>query len=129
MPEKKNKDIPVKDNEQLSDILEVEGINFKGFGTIPKSVMQDRRLNIESKSIYAYFCSYAGAGRQAFPSVFKITYDLCISRNRYYKYFKDLVMFGYIRHRQIKNGNRFSHNIFFLCPNPIYNPPKDNDPI
>ena len=41
--------------KDLTDILRVEGINAKGFGFVPKLVMQDIRLTPEAKCIYAYF--------------------------------------------------------------------------
>ena len=56
-----------KEKQDLKDILKVEGILFKGFGHIPKFVMLDTDLTLVSKSIYAYFCSYAGSGDTAFP--------------------------------------------------------------
>ena len=49
--------------KEFENILLVEGINAKGYGTIPKLVMKDRRLTAQAKAIYAYFCSYAGCGR------------------------------------------------------------------
>ena len=64
----------------------MQGIHAKGFGTIPKIVMQDRRLKPTAKAIYAYFCSYAGAGSTAFPSVNKIVYDLNMNKDTYYKH-------------------------------------------
>ena len=51
-----------------TDVLKVIGIDSKGYGKIPKLVMQDHNLTIEAKAIYAYFASYAGAGTNAFPS-------------------------------------------------------------
>jgi len=80
----------------MSDILQVQGINEKGFGIIPKLVMQDKRLTAEAKAIYGYFCSYAGAGRTAFPSRNKIISDLGMSINRYYSHFRLLTDCGYI---------------------------------
>ena len=97
-----------------SDILKVIGINSKGYGNIPKLVMQDRRLTPEAKCIYGYFASYAGAGSSAFPSVSKILYDLCIGRARYYKHFALLVDYGYIEVEQAKESGKFSHNVYVL---------------
>ena len=96
------------------DILKIIGINSKGYGTFPKLVAQDQRLTIEAKAIYAYFCSYAGTGDTAFPSVAKILYDLCISKTRYYKHFKCLTDCGYIIVEQIKEKTQFSHNIYTI---------------
>ena len=97
-----------------SDILKVIGVNSRGYGNIPKLVMQDRRLTPEAKCIYSYFASYAGAGSSAFPSVSKILYDLCLGRARYYKHFGLLVDYGYIEVEQAKDSGKFSHNIYVL---------------
>lgn len=103
----------------FENILEIDGINAKGFGTISKMVMIDQRLSIESKAIYSYFSSYAGGGSSAFPSVSKIIYDLKISKTRYYKHFNLLVECGYISVRYNKVSNKFSNNIYTLHNNPI----------
>ena len=59
-----------------SDIVQVEGIYSKGFGLAPKLVMQDQRISAIGKAIYCYFCSYAGAGKIAFPKLSKVINDL-----------------------------------------------------
>lgn len=115
-----------KSNKALSfeNILEVEGINARGFGTIAKLVMLDQRLTIEAKAIYSYFCSYAGNGTTAFPSVEKIYHDLKIGKDRYYKHFKKLVACGYITVRQNRQeGNKFDNNIYTLVANPVAKTP------
>ena len=71
---------------ELQDKLAVEGVNANGYGVMPKLVMQDKRLTIEAKSIYAYIVSFAGAGSTAFPSLRKILEDLQISEKRFYKH-------------------------------------------
>lgn len=109
-------------HEKFTNILEVEGINAQGFGTIAKMAMLDQRLTIEAKAIYSYFCSYAGGGSTAFPSVSKIVYDLKISKTRYYKHFDSLVECGYISVRQNKEGNKFANNIYTLNTNPVPRP-------
>lgn len=85
----------------------------KGYGQIPKLVMQDSRLSIEAKAIYSYLCSYAGGGSEAFPSVAKILSDLKISENRFYKHFKYLITCGYIRKYQgIDSEKKFQNNVY-----------------
>lgn len=109
-----------KNNQALPHQLRVEGILSRGYGTIPKIVMQDKRLTIEAKGIYAYFSSYAGAGSQAFPSVKKILEDLCIGKDRYYKHLEYLRKFGYLKIEQKTNDEgKFKHNIYTLVTNPI----------
>ena len=97
------------------DILLTEGINAKGFGTIPKLIMTDKKLTIKAKAIYAYFCSYAGGGSQAFPSVEKIQYDLGIGDKAYYKHFKYLKAYGCIKaEKRARNNGKFLGNIYTL---------------
>ena len=102
----------------MSDILQVQGINSKGFGIIPKLVMQDKRLTTEAKAIYGYFCSYAGAGQTAFPSRDKIIADLGMSKSRFYKHFETLKDCGYIRAEQEKDRKGlFRRNVYSLVEN------------
>lgn len=91
-------------------------INSAGYGTVPKLVMQDRNLSVTSKAIYAYFCSYTGAGNTCFPSYKKICYDLNIHEETFIKHFKPLVHFGYVQVQQIRDqiNGRFSHNAYIL---------------
>lgn len=102
-------------SDQLKDQLKMQGINSAGFGIIPKLVMQDRELHAIAKTIYAYFCSYAGAGSVCFPTRSKICYDLNISNDTFAKYLKNLVRCGYVEVEQIKENGRFSHNVYTLC--------------
>ena len=112
-------------HEKFTNILEVEGINAQRFGMIAKMVMLDQRLTIEAKAIYSYFCSYAGGGSTAFPSVSKIVYDLKISKDRYYKHFKLLVECGYITIRQTKDKGKFANNIYRIMSNPVSCPQNE----
>ena len=112
-------------HEKFTNILEVEEINAQGFGMIAKMVMLDQRLTIEAKAIYSYFCSYAGGGSTAFPSVSKIVYDLKISKDRYYKHFKLLVECGYITIRQTKDKGKFANNIYRIMSNPVSCPQNE----
>lgn len=104
--------------KEFENILLVEGINAKGFGTIAKMAMIDRRIHPYSKAIYSYFCSFAGGGSTAFPSVSKIIYDLNMSKKTYYKYFKPLTDLGYITVIENKVKGKFSNNIYKLNTNP-----------
>ena len=106
------------EEKEFENLLLVEGINAKGFGTIAKMVMIDRRLHPYSKAIYSYFCSFAGSGSTAFPSVSKIMYDLNMSKKTYYKYFNPLSDLGYITVIERKVKGRFSNNIYKLNTNP-----------
>ena len=108
-------------SSEHSDIIQTEGVNSKGFGTIPKLVMQDRRLSAPAKAIYAYFCSYAGAGQTAFPGRDRILQDLGLSKDTYYKHFNQIRDCGYIKAEQVHRDGRLSHNVYtlmteILCP-------------
>jgi hypothetical protein len=118
--DKEKKDI--KPEESLVDILRVEGVNAKGFGTIPKVVMKDKRLSIQAKAIYAYFCSYAGAGNRPFPSRKTITEDLQISMNTYYKHLNKLKDLDYIRVKQRKQNGIFTSCIYTIVEKPVIKP-------
>lgn len=104
----------------FGDQLKVEGINFKGFGILPKYVMLDPDLSIEAKTIYAYFCSFAGNGSATFPGRDKILSDLPMSKDAYYKHFRQLTDQGYITVEQ-QGGNSgaiYGKNIYTLVSNP-----------
>lgn len=94
--------------------VKLQGVMAKGYGTIPKVVVQDEDLSIEAKAIYSYIASYAGAGHTAFPSVSITTKHLGISKNRYYKHRKYLEDKGYISIERLRTENGFSKNIYTL---------------
>ena len=109
--------------ETSADRLLAEGFSSKGFGNVPKFVMFDTDLSLEAKGIYAYLCSFAGGGETAFPGLSKITYDLCINKDTYYKHFKLLTKNGYIRvisntSSEAVRGRRFSNNVYVLVSSP-----------
>lgn len=113
-----------------NDIIQMQGVNALGFGIIPKMVMQDKRLTIQAKAIYSYFCSYAGAGKTAFPKQTKILTDLRISRNSYYAHFNLLKEYGYIRVQQEKNEDgSFSRNIYTLVESLPCTKKQDTDAV
>lgn len=123
----------ISENQDCQDKIVVQGINSKGFGIIPKLVMQDRRLNIQAKAIYAYLCSYAGNGETAFPSRDKILFDLCINKDTYQKYLKQLKDYGYIKVQKVRKDGRFIRNLFILMqiiePCPEIPCPKISDTV
>lgn len=107
-------------NNGFVDILRVEGVNARGYGIIPKIVMQDKRLSQGAKLIYAYFCTFAGAGETAFPSARKICADLGFgSEDTFRKHRNILVKFGYLRITQVRGPEgKFRNNIYTLCQFP-----------
>ncbi len=99
----------------MNDKLITIDVNRKGYGVIPKMVMQDVNLDVTAKAIYAYLCSYTGKGDCCFPSTDQICADLQISKNTYKKYISSLKEMGYINIMQVKdNAGKFSYNVFSL---------------
>lgn len=91
-----------------------EDLLAKGYGMIPKLVMKDRNLSAEAKAIYAYLCSYCGAGDTAFPSVELICHDLGISIKRFQRHIKQLKDSNYLTITRNRQENGFSNNIYKL---------------
>lgn len=97
--------LPGQVSAMAADLLLVPGVKSDGYGIIAKVPMRDKRLSAEAKAIYAYLCSYTGAGTCAYPSLDTITEELGLSRNRYYKHLKFLTAYGYVRvHRRYKTS-------------------------
>ena len=69
---------------QVIDVLSM------GYGTVPRSVMSDRKLTVEAKTIYAYFAACIGAGDTSFPSVGEISKDLNMCEERFRKHKKTI---------------------------------------
>ena len=94
------------------------GMKSLGYGTIPKAIMLDDRIDIKAKGIYAYFCSYAGSGNSAFPKLKDLLYHLQISSNTYYKYFNELIALNYISTEQRVIRGKFAVNDYYLNETP-----------
>jgi len=115
-------------NNEFVDILRVEGVNARGYGIIPKIVMQDKRLSQGAKLIYAYFCAFAGAGETSFPSTKKICTDLGFgSEETFRKHRAYLVKYGYLKITQVRGPTgKFRNNIYTLCQFPVPEPENEN---
>lgn len=86
-----------------------------GYGIVSKRAMQDHRLSIKAKALYAYLCSYAGNTTVAFPSVGLACRDLGIAKTSYYKYRDELVKAGYIViQRQWGDREQFKNNLYYI---------------
>ena len=83
-------------------------IDSKGYGKIYKAVMRNRQLPLLAKTIYSYFCAYAGNGCQAYPKRDKIVRDLKIDKDTYTKHLKILVSGGYIAKERTASGNLYT---------------------
>lgn len=96
----------------------MDGVMSKGYGTIPKLIMQHENLSIEAKAIYAYLASYAGAGDTAYPSVSIMCKHLGISRDRFYRHRKALLDNDFIRIERNKNEGEWSNNLYTVVSMP-----------
>lgn len=103
----------IKVNNNFSDRLQAGGILSQGYGIIPKLVMMDNNLSITAKGLYAYLCSYTGAGSVAFPSRDKILRDLGIGKDAYNTARKQLID-KYISVSQSKHNGVFGNNTYTL---------------
>ena len=89
-------------------------LKSSGYGTVPKLVMLDAGLSVKAKGLYAYICSFAGAGKSAWPKVGTILRDLNISSNSFHKYQKELVDAGYMTSEQKVEEGRYGVNVYTL---------------
>lgn len=101
------------------DYIEQSDLLSQGYGVIPKKVMRDQNLSVESKAIYAYLSSFCGNGNTAFPSISLMCHDLGMGENRFLKHRKTLVDLGYIQIRKKKSSKGFMSNIYTL-PHNLY---------
>lgn len=108
------------------DELRMAGVMEQGYGITPKSVMQDKRLTIEAKAIYAYIASYAGSGTTAFPGKKRIADDLNISEERLYNHRKLLIKYGYLTVTQERGpGGTLGKTVYTLEAIAIERPDTD----
>lgn len=77
-------------------MITLDGIFAQGYGTIPKAVMHDPELSLESKAIYAYLCALAGSSSVTYPFRSTILRDLGMTKNTYYRHYPPLVKKGYL---------------------------------
>lgn len=109
--------------------MQLEITQDTGYGLIPKRIMRDKNLSIQSKAIYSYLASFAGNTGQAFPSVSLMLGELDISRDTFYKYRNELEEVGAITIKKERSVGKFERNIYLLH-NSINPPcPKSSDTV
>ena len=86
----------------------VNSINERGFGSIPTRVMDDVRLSMGARCLYALLAAHAGSQHEAWPSVKRIIATLGCTDKTFYKYRAELSDAGYIsiETRQTRYGRR-----------------------
>lgn len=101
---------------EQQDKLCLEGIYRQGYGLIPKFVMHDPSLTLESKAVYAYLCSLAGSGDVTFPYRETILRHTGLSKNTYYRHYGLLLEQGYLS--VTRPADKTAANIYTLVQNP-----------
>lgn len=83
-------------------------INERGFGSIPTRVMDDMRLSMGARCLYALLAAHAGSQHEAWPSGKRIIATLGCTEKTFYKYRAELSDAGYIsiETRQTRYGRR-----------------------
>lgn len=104
----------------MDAVVQLEGTIYgNGYGFIARLVMRDPTLKHQSKSIYAYICSFASsknsAERSAFPKVSLQVAELGMSEETYYKYRKPLVDKGYLKIEKFRTEDgKFERNLYTI---------------
>lgn len=112
-------DMAAPENATWANRLQVEGVNFKGYGSVPKYAMRDRDLSITAKGIYAYFCAMSGSGNSTFPSLTTIQAHLQLGNRAYYTHRQQLIDQGYLLvSSKERKGGEFAQNLYTLVSNP-----------
>lgn len=105
----------------MENKIVMSGIFGKGYGLVPRLVMQDRNLDTGSKLLYAYLCSFTGSERSCYPSREKICFDLGIGNNTLARYLAKLKDCGYIKIEKLRENGRFGRNLYILLDTPAAN--------
>ncbi len=128
-PKKLDEQNIVDSNHPYANRLSTQGIKKYGFGFIPRLVMGDPRLTPQAKAIYAYFCSWAGAGCVVFPSQKQFLQHLGITRKTYYKHLRLLLDCNYLQTEQRRDKKGvFAVTNYYLVEMP-WQPPKKEMPM
>lgn len=90
--------------------LDLTSILAQGFGTIPQSVMRDKRISPDAKLLYSYLSSFTGRGSCAYPSTPTILEELSWGKDKFYRARKELEEIGLVQVsiKAHKGGGRVS---------------------
>ncbi len=91
------------------------------FGIVPRAVMEDKNLSIESKVVYTYLSCYSNKNKLSFMNIDQIKTELNISYININKSLKKLLEYNYIEKNQNKVNYKYSSNSYVLLhyPNSI----------
>ena len=90
--------------------LDLTSILSQGFGTIPQSVMRDKRVSPDARLLFAYLSSFTGRGSCAYPSTPTILEELSWGKDKFYRARKELEEIGLVKVsiKAHKGGGRVS---------------------
>ena len=93
-----------------------DSVLSKGYGIVGKTVMQDKRISIGAKGLYAYLASF---GTVSYPKKTQILDETCMGKNAYQKYMHELVEYGYIsitrrRVKKVAHASEFGGNVYTI---------------
>lgn len=108
----------VEPKEEEPQQVRFKGMLSGGYGIIPRLVMQDQRMSIKVKALYAYLICYADAGTAAFPKSDMIRRHLGISPSTFQTYMNTLERLGYIVKKQRRENGRFGVVDYYICEQP-----------
>lgn len=77
-----------------------------------REIMRSKELTPEAKAIYAYLCSFAGAGETCYPGTELMRAELQMGADRFYKHMRLLTDAGIIEKVQERKGNRWGNTIY-----------------
>lgn len=84
----------------------------EGYGLVLQRIMRDPSLTVESKAIYGYLSSFAGASGTCYPSVKLMCAELNMSETRFAKHLRPLKEAGVVVVKKQRDGSRFAQNVY-----------------
>lgn len=97
----------------------------KSFTMLPNTFVMNPNISSDAKVLMLILQQYAWTSNEVFPAVDTILYHLNWGRTRYNSARKELIDKGFIEVKQQNTSGCFSHNIYTLDPEHIYEPSND----
>lgn len=108
-----------KVQQVLQDRVREQGVNCAGFGVLPKYVMFNPDLTIESKTVFALLKSYANSDNKAYPSISLMLAQLDIGIDRFTNHIGLLLQHGYVTKEQHRaKHQKYGNNVYTFPEQP-----------
>jgi hypothetical protein len=107
--------------EKRHNVYTLKADKSKGYGLLPKSVMEDENLSIKAKFLYMVHVAFAGNFAKNCLDSGRIIDYIGVSERSYYKYQRELVEKNYLtaEQRYDLGNHRFGVNNYYLSQEPI----------